>query len=220
MVEGAKNVLEVLNSGYEMEYLFVTEKFLVEYENLPEINPNYEVCTEAELVDMGTYRSNEWALAVVKMKKSSLNIADDHIVIALDSINDPGNLGTILRIADWYGIKTIVASEDTADVYNPKVINASMGSFTRLNVHYMDLGIFFQSNKTHSVYGAVLNGEDVHRTDFEPMSILLMGNESHGIHTSLLDFIHHKITIPKIGGAESLNVAVSTAIICDNFLRN
>ncbi len=220
MVEGAKNVCELLDSGYDVQSLFVTEKFLDEFPHQRISEIEYTVCNEKELNDLGTFKTNEYALAVANMKSPPLDILSDDLILALDDVSDPGNLGTIIRIADWFGIKNIMASRDTADFYNPKVINSSMGSFTRVDIHYRELHDLFKSNATHKVYGALLNGENIHHVKIDKPAILLMGNESNGIRTSLLNMIDQKITIPRIGGAESLNVAVSTAIICDNFFRN
>jgi len=220
LVEGAKNVNELLLSDYEIKNLYVTEKFLTEYPQPLISKYNYVVCHEKNLVDIGTFKTNEYALAVAKMHAAPLNISNDKLVLALDDVSDPGNLGTIIRIADWYGVKSIVASLESADFYNPKVINASMGSFTRVNVHYLDLQDFFKANESHRVYGAVLNGENIHSVEFDKPAILLLGNESNGINSSLIKQLDKKITIPRFGAAESLNVAVSTAIICDNFFRN
>lgn len=220
MVEGAKNVQELFASKYEVQSLFVTDKFLLEFPHQRISEFEYTLCSEKELTDLGTFKTNEYALAVAKMKSQTMDALNDDLILALDDVSDPGNLGTIVRIADWYGIKTIIASPDTADFYNPKVINASMGSFTRVDVHYTDLHEFLSSNGTHQVYGAMLNGEDIHNVKIDKPAILLMGNESKGIRDSLIKKIDKKITIPRIGGAESLNVAVSTAIICDNFFRN
>lgn len=220
LVEGARNVIELLSSDYEIQNLFVTEKFLNEFPHHLTFKFDYEICSEKELVDLGTFQTNEYALAVAKMKSNPFNISNDDLILALDDVSDPGNLGTIIRIADWFGLKTIIAGMDSADFYNPKVINASMGSFTRVNVHSMDLEDFFRSNTKHKLYGAGLNGADVHHVKLDKPAILLMGNESKGISDRLSTYLDKRITIPKIGGAESLNVAVSTAIICDNFFRN
>ena len=219
LVEGAKNVIELISSGYEIKHLFITEKFLNEYSDRMIPDFEYEVCKEKDLADLGTFQSNEYALAVAKMKSIPLDISNDDLVLALVDVSDPGNLGTIIRIADWFGIKTIIAGKDAADFFSPKVINASMGSFTRVNVHHMDLQEFLSFSTKHNVYGALLNGKNIHEVKIEKPAILLMGNESKGIKASLFSYIDKKITIPKIGGAESLNVAVSTAIICDNFFR-
>ncbi len=220
IVEGAKNIAELLNSDFEISHLFLTQKFVDEYKAMLIQVPDYTVCMEKELVSIGTFQSNEYGLAVAKMKVGEVDVSNENMLLALDNVSDPGNLGTIVRIADWYGIRHILASMETADFYNPKVIHASMGSFTRVQVHFMDLGGFLSQNTTHKVYGAMLNGDDVHKTKLETPAVILMGNESNGINEGLIQFLDKKVTIPKLGGAESLNVAVSTAIICDNFFRS
>ena len=220
LVEGAKNVIELIASDFEIEYLFITEKFGTQYSNEQYQHLNYTICSEKELVSMGTFKTNESVIAVAKMKEKQLNLQNVSVTIALDEVSDPGNLGTIIRIADWYGVSTILASKGTADVYNLKVINASMGSFCRVNVSYLDLNDFLTKNETHKVYGAFLKGENVRKTIFEFPAILLMGNESKGIGSSYLKCIDVPITIPRFGKAESLNVAISTAIICDNIFNS
>ncbi len=220
VVEGAKNVSELLKSNYKIRHLFVTEKFISEYGIPNHPDTEYILCTEKELVSMGTFQSNEYALAVAETLSVELNINTEQLILALDNIQDPGNLGTIIRIADWYGIRHILASEHTADFYNPKVINASMGSFTRVLVHYTNLVDFIKKNEKCSIYGAFLSGENVHKIRPAFPAIILLGNESAGISEALSGFVQHRITIPKFGGAESLNVAVSSAVICDNFMRH
>lgn len=219
LVEGAKNVIELLSSDYEIRNLFVTEKFLLEAPNQLLSKIEYQICTEKELANMGTFQTNEYALAVAIIKSVSVDFSKENLILALDDISDPGNLGTIIRIADWYGLNTIVASLGSADLYNPKVVNASMGSFCRINVHYLELESFLSSNNDREVFGAMLNGENVHGVQVNVPAIILMGNESNGVSSALNKFINRKITIPKIGNAESLNVAISTAIICDNLIR-
>jgi TrmH family RNA methyltransferase len=139
--------------------------------------------------------------------------------LVLDDIRDPGNLGTILRTADWYGIRTVVASPSTADFYNPKVISATMGSFTRIGFFNEELEPFL-ANANGPIYGAFLDGKNVHHEKFEGGGLVVIGNESRGISQSLESSITHKITIPRYGQAESLNAAVATAILCDNIRRN
>jgi RNA methyltransferase, TrmH family len=218
-VEGAKNVIELLQSDYELLHLFVTEKFLSTYGNLMNPATPFIVCRQQELEDLGSFDTNEYALAVAAMKPEATSLPNEPLLLVLDGINDPGNLGTILRIADWYGLSKIVASHETADFYNPKVITASMGSFTRVSVNYMDLKDFFASNHGRTAYGAYLDGSDIHTVQFNSPTAIVMGNESQGISMEISQFINHKITIPRIGKAESLNVAVSAAIMCDNFFR-
>jgi TrmH family RNA methyltransferase len=220
VVEGAKNVSELLSSDFEVEHLFITEKYLHEYEKSLGTNDQYMICSEKELVAMGTFQSNEYALAVARIRSPQINKNSEKLMLALDGVQDPGNLGTIVRIADWYGIKNIVASPATADFYNPKVINASMGSFTRVHVLYHDLSYFFSNYPQHRVYGTFVDGKNIHHFKPEFPAIILMGSESSGISDQLLHFIDAKIAIPRLGHAESLNVAVSTAIVCDNLLRN
>ena len=217
LVEGAKNVEELLSADYDVTHLFVTKKFLEEYPQFAD--RSFELCNEKDLVSIGTFQSNEYALAVASIKEKPLDLSTVDFVLALDNVSDPGNLGTIIRIADWYGINTILAGTGTADFYNPKVINASMGSFARVDMHYIDLEKFFKENSTHRIYGAMLEGKSVHELHIELPAILLMGNESYGISHSLRPYIDQQLTIPRQGRAESLNVAVSTAIICDNLLR-
>lgn len=219
LVEGKKSVLEVLSSDYEVKQLFVTEQFLLDH---PALNKNITIneTTANQLSAVGTLKNNDSALAVVSMKAPvPVAVSPNEWIIALDNINDPGNLGTILRIADWYGIKKIVASEETADFYNPKVIAASKGSFCRVQLHYVDL-VSFLKDVQLPVYGAMMNGEDVHDCVFGESGILTMGNEATGISSEVSALIANHITIPRYGGAESLNVAMATAIICDNIKRN
>jgi TrmH family RNA methyltransferase len=142
-------------------------------------------------------------------------------VLALDQVRDPGNLGAIVRIADWYGISDIVCSTQSVDFFNPKVIAATMGSFIRVKVYYTDLPQWLSTNKV-MVFGAVLNGLNVHQTQFKKYQggIIVLGSESHGISSEVLPHITQKITIPRFGGAESLNVAMATAIILDNWKQH
>lgn len=221
VVEGAKSVIELLQTDFELQHLYVTESFKKEHAGLLSKGITYEVVTEADLVRAGTYASNNAALAVVNMRQlPDLVLKPTELVIALDDIRDPGNLGTIIRIADWYGITKIICSETCADFYNPKVIAATMGSFTRLQVHYLKLEEWLsQLTTTHKIYGASLAGENIHRMKLQPQGIVVMGNEANGIRPEVAKHINQLIKIPAFGHAESLNVATATAIIIDNFRR-
>jgi RNA methyltransferase, TrmH family len=220
LVEGAKNTLELLNSDFQIEELFVTTEFLDKNKKvLDKINIKYEIVTPDDLEKAGSLESNDSAIAIVKQKNNfDLNIDDAEIIIALDEIKDPGNLGTIIRLADWYGIKKIIASDNTADFYNPKVISATKGSFIRVQIVYTDLKKFLMETKI-PILGAFLNGENIHKISFPKSGILLMGNESRGINSEIEKYVTKKITIPSFGKAESLNVAIATAIILDNWKR-
>lgn len=219
-VEGEKSVLEVLDSTFEVVLLVATDHFLASNRALI-AGKSIEVipATQNQLEGLGQYQSNDSALAVVKLKSNQeFEYPIGQLVIALDDVRDPGNLGTIIRIADWYGIKHLVFSNQTADFYNPKVIQASMGSFTRVNFFYADLKDIFEKWRV-PVYGAFLNGENIHQMNSPLPGVILMGNESLGISIDLEKRVTQKVTIPAFGAAESLNVAIATAILCDNFKR-
>jgi TrmH family RNA methyltransferase len=142
----------------------------------------------------------------------------DTFSLMLDDIRDPGNLGTIIRTADWYGIKNIIASEETADVYNGKVIQSSMGSFIRVHIFYTSLKEYLTRN-TLPVFGTFLDGENAHTIQYGTGGIILVGNEANGISKEVEQFVTRRITIPRFGQAESLNAAIATAIVCDNIRR-
>lgn len=213
--------MELLKSDFEIELLLTTAEFFDSYgDEIREKSKTFEIVNQFELEKVGTFETNDSALAVVKQKINKVfEIQKDEIVIALDEIKDPGNLGTIIRIADWYGIKDVVASKETVDFYNPKVIAATKGSFARVNIFYADLKDFISQQKL-PILGAFLNGENIHKIQFPSGGILLMGNESNGINKEMEKLITKKITIPAFGKTESLNVAIATAIILDNWKRN
>jgi len=219
-VEGEKSVLEVLNSSFEVTLLLATSQFLAAHHQVIS-KSTFEVIsvTQNQLEGLGQYQSNDSALAIVKMKPNeSFDFPKGQLIIGLDDVRDPGNLGTIIRIADWYGIKHLVFSSQTADFYNPKVIQASMGSFTRVSFFYGDLAKIF-TDWNVPVYGAFLDGAIIHQLEKVTPGVILMGNESKGISQELEKLVTQKITIPGFGNAESLNVAIATAIISDNFKR-
>ncbi|MDK2618894.1 RNA methyltransferase [Vibrio vulnificus] len=216
LVQGEKNVLELANSTLKVKQVFATAEFLQHH--AVEL-AGYE-CIEASLDDLtkaSTLVSNNAAIAVVEIPAIETPKAQG-LMIALDGVSDPGNLGTIIRVADWYGIKHIVASSDCADPYNPKTISATMGSFGRVQVSLVDLPSYLEQANL-PIYGAFLEGESVHKTTFSAQGILLMGSESHGVREQASKFVTDKITIPAFGGAESLNVAMATGIILDNIRR-
>jgi RNA methyltransferase, TrmH family len=208
LVEGAKSVVELLASDFELE----KQPFRV------------EIATPDELSRVGTLQTNDAALAVVKTKPNDFLYAEkQEYVLVLDDIRDPGNLGTIIRIADWYGITKIICSLTTTDWYNPKVIAASKGSFTRVHGYYTDLVNYLEKvrNTEHgtSIYGTFLEGKNIHQTTFADTGYIVMGNESNGISPIVETFITQKITIPRFGGAESLNVGIAAAVVLDNWRR-
>lgn len=223
MVEGAKSVLELLQSHITVKTLIATEVFLGEHSNiiLP-LEKDIEIwqADEQELSSIGSFKNNNAAIGVAAIPDlPKLAVHPREYVLMLDDVRDPGNLGTLIRIADWYGIQKIICSNETTDCYNPKVINASMGSFLRVQLWYEDLKNFL--SEVHvPVYGTFLDGkENVHDVNFGPGAIILLGNESEGIKEELRKYVSQQIYIPRFGGAESLNVAVAAAVICDNVRR-
>lgn len=220
LVEGAKNVLELINSDFNILGLYLTDTFIEKYGNqLPEGTFPYTIVTENELSKISAFKNNNAALATVEMKDEGPIIFDRaEYGIVLDDIRDPGNLGTIIRIADWYGIGKIICSETSADLYNPKVISATMGSFTRVRVSYQSLPTYL-GGMHMPVLGTYMQGENVHHFEFPESGLILIGNESTGIRESLEKFVDRKLSIPRFGKAESLNAGIATAVICDNLRR-
>lgn len=220
VVEGAKTVLELVNSDYTTECVVGTTDFFNRFDEALRSFKGERIEVKPDLLaTLGEYRTNDSALAIAVCKPTVapvLTPAD--FALVLDDIRDPGNLGTIIRIADWYGIKAIVASNETAELYNPKVLHASKGSFTRVPVYYTQLPQFL-STSGFLVYGTFLSGEDVHRVNFGQGGLIVIGNEAHGISPEVEQLVTRKISIPRYGQAESLNAGVATAIICDNIRR-
>jgi len=220
LVEGAKSVGELLASDFEVLTIAATASYLLENESKMNAHIEKIEVTEVELSGLGTFQSNQTAIAVARMKLNvTVSPLLNEYVVVLDDIRDPGNLGTIIRIADWYGIKKIIASEQSADFYNPKVITASMGSFCRVTIFYTDLTSYL-AQKQGTVYGAFLDGQDVHQASFENGGLLVIGNEAHGISQEVERFVNQRISIPRFGEAESLNAAIASAIILDNISRS
>lgn len=219
VVEGRKSVLELFTSDYEIVTLVVMAEFLREHGS--KIPPGIEVLTasEKDMKGLGEFQSNDSCLAVARMKPNMpFTIRQDEFVLVLENIRDPGNLGTMIRTADWYGVSKIVASNECADFYNSKVLHASMGSFTRLRVFYTDLASYLKDSRV-PVFGTFLKGENVHEADFGKGGLLVIGNEGRGISPEIEPYITKRITIPKYGRAESLNAALATGIMLDNIRR-
>ena len=211
-------MLDFISCPLKVAQLYATEKWLAEHKgNLSELKS--EVVTLKEMEKISALNSPSEVVAV--MEKPDVTTPDilliDNYVLALDDIKDPGNLGTIIRTADWFGIKDIVCSEETVDAFNPKVVQATMGSLGRVRVHYTDLVSWIGGKPGDlKVFGAVLNGQDIRKAGKPGKGILLIGSEAHGISRELYPFMDVRIRIPAgVGsGAESLNAAVATAIVC------
>jgi TrmH family RNA methyltransferase len=220
LVEGEKNVLELLESSFGVECLVISQAFFDKHQNyLLKLGIDLFLSEPNQLAKLGTFETNEAAIAIAICKENKpLYIQENEWVLALDQVRDPGNLGTIIRVADWYGIKKIICSFNTAELYNPKVIAATMGSFSRVAVYYTELAPWLSEQKA-SIFAAVMEGNNTHQQTFPDGGILVMGNESNGISPEVLSHCLNKITIPRFGGAESLNVAIATAVICDGIRR-
>lgn len=217
VLEGAKNLLELSDSDFEIIKLFATKDFYDKNEaKLSKLSGVVTVTDQQFVESAGTFKTNAAGLAIVRMKKAELSVDSGEWMIALDRIQDPGNLGTIVRTADWFGIRKVICSPNTVDFYNPKVINATMGSFGRVEVFYKPLEKWF-SGAGLPVYGALLEGRSIHELSGIKPGVILMGNESKGISDQLKNFITQAVHIPRKGGAESLNVAIATGILCAKF---
>ncbi|GAA4443185.1 RNA methyltransferase [Ravibacter arvi] len=221
-VEGAKSVVELLESDFEVELVAATEDFLDSHATLLRATGVDTVpATEGDLAQIGSFQSNNACVAIAKTKENRFtDVSGQEIVIVLDDIRDPGNLGTIIRIADWYGFPKIVCSVTTTDFYNPKVIAASMGSFTRVQMYYAELPAYLETAAPAPVFGTFLEGASVYDAVFGPKGgYLVLGNEANGISGEVAAYVTEKISIPRFGGAESLNAGIATAVVCDNIRR-
>lgn len=217
LTEGEKGLDELLASDFEIVRLFCSEDFAAGRNTDPRVKEAV-IAPPSAIAAVSTFKSNAAGIAIVKQKRPAAPQNFDRVTLILDHIQDPGNLGTIIRLADWYGIRNMICSPETVEFYNPKVISSTMGSFTRVNVFYTPLPAFIRDFGL-PVYGADLEGANVHHHRFEEKTGLVIGSESHGISPEVSALLAQKITIPRLGGAESLNAAMATAIILDNVFR-
>ncbi len=213
VVEGKKAINELLQSSLKLYALYTTEFF--------KKDAKAEVLvSDKDLSRISFLKTPNTALAVFEIPKLP-PLATNSLVVALDDVRDPGNLGTIIRLCDWFGVKHLVCSTNTVDCYNPKVIQATMGSITRVNIHYTDLTLFLKETNS-PVYGAFMDGQNVYKANLPKTGVLVMGNEAQGISKPIKDLINQKIAIPRFGNlqqTESLNVATATAILLSEFKR-
>ena len=214
IAEGVKMVGEMIAAGYPLKAVYALDSW-----ESPDTSLEVTRIEAFELEKMSMLQTPNQVLAVAMMphKKEVLNL-EGPLTIVLDGIQDPGNMGTIIRTADWFGITQIVASEDTVDVYNPKVIGATMGSFMRVQVSYKNLAAWLPTIKL-PVYGALLEGENVFTIKSPQKGLLVIGSEGKGIRENIIDFVTHPVTIPKIGDAESLNAGIAAGIIVAQLTR-
>ena len=224
IAEGPKIVEEFLSGKkFNCKILCASNDWLSANQSLiKNISPEniYEI-EEADLDKMSLLKTPNKVIAVFeKIVQQSVPVISNKLSLMLDDIQDPGNLGTIIRIADWFGIDTIICSENCAECYNPKVVQSTMGSLGRVNIYYTSLSSFINVNKNISVYAAALSGTSIYKMPAITEGILLIGNESKGISEELLNIVKQKITIMRFGNAESLNAAVATGIILSHLRNN
>lgn len=214
LVEGVKMIQEALRDRNELIQEIYTSDPTV-FENDPK--ERIHVISKKELEQISTLKTPQKALAILRYKEDK-EIDSNGIILALDGIQDPGNFGTIVRTAEWFGIQTIICSDDTVDQYNPKCIQASMGSMLRLTISYKALAPFIESY-ANPVYGTLLSGNDCYEEVFEKNGMIVMGNEGNGISDAMLPLINKPLLIPGSGKTESLNVSIATGIILSEFKR-
>ncbi|MEJ6979318.1 RNA methyltransferase [Pedobacter sp. P351] len=221
IAEGSKSIIEFVQSDYIVTTIFHTPEAAPKLYNLSQKVKLQEV-TSSELKKISTLTTPHDALALIQIPERTIPQQESFkgkFVLVLDGIQDPGNLGTIIRTADWFGFADIICSSDTVDAYNPKVVQASMGSLSRIHIYYQDLSTFL-SDVNMKIYGALLEGNSLFETTFGEEGYIILGNEGNGISENVKTLIHNVVTIPRYGEAESLNVAISAAIICSEIKRN
>lgn len=227
LAEGNKIVKELVQSNIVIKTLIGTSNFLQEVKKLLKSEVEIIDAIDSDIKSASLLKNPQDAIALCQIPINNIEEADpsDKLIICLDNIQDPGNLGTIIRIADWFGIEDVVCSLSSADIFNPKSVQASMGSFCRVKVHYTELTGFLKSSseKTGFLGGAFIDGNNLYTTYLPKSGILVVGNEGRGISEEVIPFINQKISIPAFSSsanhAESLNAAIATAIFCSEFRR-
>ena len=214
VVEGEKCLVELLNSSFEVVELFALKDWIDENKA---VFDEIQVVSFKELERISNLKSPNKVLAVVNMKKQEILQQESAVTLVLDDINNPGNLGTIIRMCDWFGVKQIICSKNTADIYSPKVVQSTMGSLFRTQITYADLSTYL-AKVTTPIYGAYMDGENVKDIKINQKAHLVMGSEANGISEKVEKYISKKVAIRNIGdNTESLNVAVATSILLYEF---
>lgn len=224
IAEGVKIVEELLQSSLICKEIYGTAEWK---EPHPAIEKNYTEISEKELKRISQLQTPNQVLAVFEIPTLSswTSTSENELILALDKINDPGNLGTIMRIADWFGIEHVICSPESVDAFNPKTVQATMGAIARIKVHYSKLADLLEWAKEENirVYGTYLKGKDIFKEKLQKPAIIVMGSESHGISEELEEFIPNRLTIPSYPAgnitSESLNISTATAIVCAEFRR-
>jgi len=221
LVEGYKSVVEFINSTYQIEAVYYNASFDPKVLNLSQEIKLYEVSV-TDIQKFSSLKTPQTVAALVKIPVFVMphnTQLKQRFTIVLDGVQDPGNLGTIIRTADWFNISQIICSDDTVDAFNPKVVQASMGSLSRISVCYTDITTLLASVSL-PIFGALLNGDNIYNTQFGTEGLIVLGNEGNGLRPEVEKLITKAVTIPHAGEAESLNVAVATALFCSEISRN
>ncbi|RMB56336.1 RNA methyltransferase [Dokdonia sinensis] len=220
VAEGVKVIQELLDSTFKLDGLWVEEEAAFA-KALSAQNITFETVTAQELKKVTFLSTSQTALAIFKIPAAESKKREG-LTLVLDDVRDPGNLGTIIRLCDWFGITELVCSKQTVDCYNPKVVQATMGSLTRVQISYEDLNAYLASEK-RPVYGTFMDGEDIYKSVLPKEAILVMGNEANGISAEIESLVTNRLGIPRFGpqqATESLNVATATAICLSEFRRS
>lgn len=216
VVEGVKGVQELLDSNVELVELYTTNTQLFAIDS-----SKVHAITSTDLQKISSLTTPNTCLALFKIPEGK-TFEENGLIVAVDDVRDPGNLGTIIRLCDWFGIKTLYCSEESVDVYNPKVVQATMGSISRVNVVYGDLSAFLSKTKL-PIFGTFMDGKNIYKELLPSEGIIVMGNEANGISKSIEELVTHRIAIPRFGdlqATESLNVATATAVVLSEFKRS
>tara|TARA_B100000809_G_scaffold266349_1_gene328641 strand:- start:2853 stop:3566 length:714 start_codon:yes stop_codon:yes gene_type:complete len=211
VVEGIKGIKEFLNSDFELYLLFSSEAIF---------DADTILVSEKELQKISSLKSPNTAVAVFTIPKKK-KVDPSGLIVALDDVRDPGNLGTIIRLCDWFGVKSLVCSNATVDCYNSKVIQATMGSLTRVDIQYIDLEAFIKEYQ-YDIFGTFMDGDKIYSQPLPGQGLIVMGNEANGISESIEKLVTKRLSIPRFGDlkvTESLNVATATSIVLSEFKR-
>ncbi len=221
VIEGTKMVGELIQEFPDkIVHLYATQQWVDEVVREKILDSKISVIDEMTLGKISQLKSPNQVVAVVKIPThQSKDNSTSKLTLVLDQIQDPGNLGTIIRTCDWFGVQSIVCSLDTVDAYNPKTVQSAKGSLLRMNIQYADLITYLSSKKGVAIYAAALNGNSIYEIEVKEPSIIIVGNEASGISKEVMVLANQTITIPKIGKAESLNAGIATAIILSHFTK-
>ncbi len=219
LIEGHRSVLELFQSRLELKAVIATDAWLSQNEHLLPKSTDCIIAPQVDLERISSLQTPPQVIACAALPRmGQLPIPSGRLILALDTVQDPGNMGTILRLADWFGISQLICSPDTVDCFNSKVVQASMGAIFRVRVYYLDLTTYLK-HVNQPIFGALLEGKPYRTVEYPENAILIMGNEGKGIRPENIPLIQTAVTIPKFGEAESLNVAAATAILLAEMVK-